>query len=387
MARRRRSGGYANAFAAVALLALAGCAVWRPVEVTDAWALYAKPDAEVDAATYALALAPAFEAVEQRMGPFERRVRVHAWDGDATDVALPGDGQVQDVPGLGSARVRAYHVRPGGNPFRPDGVFLGTTDVGTIAHELVHARLAENARDVPLWFEEGLASLWGDGVMFEGRWIVDGLACWPMRELREEELDDAELESILRLSAGDASDSRANLLVHFVGWAIVFDLAREDPGASWRTWLSTFERGARAEGRLAHARARMQRALSEEVEAGWLERLGADDPAVRLAAARGLWKLRSREAVDRLLDALPEETHPEVRYAMAINAFLAAPEMRLGRSRWMRIRDVALPVLREPGLPDDVEAEAAADFYRTLYGRRRRSSGESLAALNRYWEE
>lgn len=387
MSRNVRPGSASRAVLALALTALASCATWQPVEVTDAWTLYARPDAEVDAAGYALALAPAFEAVESRMGAFERRVRVHAWDGGATDVALPGDGQVQEVPGLGSARVRAYHVRPGGNPFRADGVFLGTTEVGTIAHELVHARLAEAARDVPLWFEEGLASLWGDGVMFEGRWIVDGLACWPLRELREEELSHAELESILRLRASDAPDSRANLLVHFVGWAIVFDLARENPDAHWREWLATFERGAQADGRSAHARARLQRALGEDVEAEWLERLTAPDPALRLAAARGLWKLRSRAAVDRLLAALPDETHPEVRYAMAINAFLAAPEMRLGRSRWMRIRDLALPVLREPGLPDEHEAEAAETFYRTLYGRRRRSSGESLAVLNRYWEE
>lgn len=382
-----RNGPGSRAAAALALLALTGCAVWRPVEVSESWTLYARSDAEVDAAGFQLALAPAFEAVESRMGPFERRVRVHAWDGGATDVALPGDGQVQEVPGLGSARVRAYHVRPGANPFRADGVFLGTTEVGTIAHELVHARLAESSPTVPLWFEEGLASLWGDGVMFEGRWVVDGLACWPLRELREEDLDDRELESILRLRASDAPDSRANLLVHFVGWAIVFDLAREAPAGSWREWLATFERGAAQEGRTAHARRRLEHTLESDVESDWLERLASPDPGVRLATARGLWKLRSRGAVDRLLAQLQDEQHPEVRYACAINAFLAAPEMRVGRSRWMRIRDLALPVLREPGLTDEREAEAADAFYRTLYGRRRRNAGESLAVLNRYWEE
>jgi hypothetical protein len=381
------NGPVSRALLALAAAALASCAVWRPVEVTDSWTLYARPDAEVDAAGYHLAIAPAFEAVEARMGPFEHHVRMHAWDGGATDVTLPGDGQVQEVPGLGSARVRAYHVRPGANPFRADGVFLGTTEVGTIAHELVHARLAESSLAVPLWFEEGLASLWGDGVMFEGRWVVDGLACWPLRELREEELDDGELESILRLRASDAPDSRANLLVHFVGWAIVFDLAREAPEASWREWLAAFERGAQADGRIAHARRRLERALESDVEADWLARLASPDPGQRLATARGLWKLRSRAAVDRLLEQLAGEQHPEVRYACAINAFLAAPEMRVGRSRWMRIRDLALPVLREPGLSDEREAEAAETFYRTLYGRRRRNSGESLAVLNRYWEE
>lgn len=376
-----------RALAALVLAGLASCATWQPVEVTDAWTLYARPDAEVDAAAFNLALAPAFEAVEERMGAFERRVRVHAWDGRATDVTLPGDGQVQEVPGLGSARVRAYHVRPGANPFQADGVFLGTTEVGTIAHELVHARLAESRTTVPLWFEEGLASLWGDGVMFDGRWTVDGLACWPLRELREEDLDDAELESLLRLRASDTTDGRANLLVHFVGWAIVFDLARHDPHADWRTWLATFQREAAREGLVRHARRRLQHTLERDVESAWLERLRDPDPGVRLAAARGLWKLRSLDAVDRLIEALPEETHPEVRYAFAMNAFLAAPEMRLGRSRWIRIRERALPVLRSPELPDEVEAEAAANFFRTLYGRRRRNSGDSLAALNRYWEE
>ena len=76
-----------------------------------------------------------------------------------------------------------------------------------------------------------------------------------------------------------------------------------------------------------------------------------------------------------------------MRYAFAMNAFLAAPEMRVGRSRWRRIRSLTLPVLRSPELPDEREAEAAANFFRTLYGRRRRNAGDTLAALNRYWEE
>lgn len=376
-----------RALSALVLAALASCASWQPVQVTDAWTLYARPDTAVDAAAFDLALAPAFEAVEARMGPFQRRVRVHAWDGDATDVTLPGDGHVQEVPGLGSARVRAYHVRPGANPFRSGGVFLGTTEVGTITHELVHARLAEFKTPVPLWFEEGLASLWGDGVLFDGRWTVDGLACWPLRELRDEDLDDVELASLLRLRASDATDGRANLLVHFVGWAIVFDLARRDPSGDWRTWLASFERGVRSEGLLVHARRRLERTLDRDVERAWLERLRDPDPALRLAVARGLWKLRSPSAVDRLLEALPDEPHPEVRYAFAMNAFLAASEMRVGRSRWMRIREHALPVLRSPELPDRLEAEAAEDFLRTLYGRRRRNAPDSLAALSRYWEE
>jgi hypothetical protein len=284
--------------------------------------------------------------------------------------------------------VRAFHVRGGANPFAADGVFLGTTEVGTVVHELVHARLAEERDDVPLWFEEGLASLLGDGAFFEGRWTVDGLACWPLRELRQQELSDADLERLLVLRPRDKPDPRDNLLVHFVGWAIVFDLAAERPDAGWRGWLATFRHGADIEGTAAHARRRLERTLRRGLEAEWLTRLEDPDPAVRLAAARGTWKLRSRTAVDLLLDALEHEEQTEVRYALALNAFLAAPETRLGRSRWLRISRGALPVLRQAELPDPDEAEAARAFYRTVWGGGRRGrSQDQLELLTRFWDE
>src|SRR5688572_2659713 len=166
--RRARSLGLA-----LGLVWAASCASWRAVEVTDSWTLYARPGVPVDPAAFGVALLPAFAAIESYMGPFKSRVRVHAWDGESAEVALPGHGEVQDVPGIGPARVRAFHVRSSANPFSADGVFLATTEVGTVVHELVHARLAEESRRVPLWFEEGLASLFGDGVLFEGTWVTD----------------------------------------------------------------------------------------------------------------------------------------------------------------------------------------------------------------------
>jgi len=372
----------------IALALPGGCASWRPVEVTDSWTLYAPPDREVDPAPYGRALEPAFAAVEERLGPFRQRVRVHAWSGEEAGVPLPGHTEVQEVPGIGPARVRAFHVRGGANPFATDGVFLGTTEVGTVVHELVHARLAEESGQVPLWFEEGLASLLGDGCLYEERWVADGLACWPLRELRQQELSDDDLLRLLALRARDQPDSRDNLLVHFVGWAIVFDLAEELPDADWRAWLQAFERGAAAEGTPAHARRRMERTLREGRELEWLERLESPDPAVRLAAARGTWKLRSRAALDLLLGALERESVPEVRYALALNVFLTSLETRLGRSRWMRIRSSALPVLRTAELEDPLDSEAARTFYRSLFGGGRRvRSQEQLELLTRYWDE
>src|SRR5688572_16267162 len=173
-------------FASVALAALTSlsgaCASWTPVHQNSAWTLFAKDGESVDVDRFGRALEPAFAAVESRMDPFERRVHVHAWDEAARPASEeppkgPGPGDLQVIPGIGPARVRAYHVKSGALLFQSSGVFLGTSDVGTAVHELVHARLAEMPARLPLWFEERLASLYGDGAYFEGRWVFDGLAC------------------------------------------------------------------------------------------------------------------------------------------------------------------------------------------------------------------
>jgi len=109
-------------------------------------------------------------------------------------------------------------------------VYAGVAEPGTAVHELVHARLAEEDPDLPLWFEEGLACLMGDGFLDQEHWIVDGLACWPMRELREQKLGDGDLARLLALKAEDSLSARDNVLIHFVGWAVVFDLYRESNG-------------------------------------------------------------------------------------------------------------------------------------------------------------
>jgi hypothetical protein len=394
VARGRPAGAAPRALAVLACAGLAGCAGWKPVRATAAWTLFAKDGAAIDVEHFDAALEPAFSAVEAHLGPFRGPVRIHAWDEEA-DPAWGGSGgaaRARDPAdeSLGGARVRAFHVRGGSTWFQSSGVFLGTADAGTAVHELVHARLAELDEPVPLWFEEGLASLLGDGALVEGAWTVDGLACWPLCELREGRLGDTELERLLAIEASDDYDARENLLVHFVGWAIVFDLRREDPGGSWRRWLASFRQGARLRGELAEVRRRLDRTLAWQTHLEWLNRLDLPDPAARFATAKGIWKLHSRSAVDRLLDRLELEEHPEVRFALALNCLLATGEMRLGQERWWRLRRLAFPILREPELADAREREAAEE----LYGALRDWSPASRAALQvaievlaRFWEE
>src|SRR5690606_18929346 len=146
-------------------------------------------------------------------------------------------------------------------------------------------------------------------------WVIDGLACWPWRELAGLHLSDEDLSRLLSIRAEHDHSVHENVLVHFVGWAIVFDLAREDGTLDWSAWLETFRA---APDPLAEARRRLQRTLDRDTPLEWLSRLEDPDPAVRLAAAKGTWKLRSRAAVVRLLEALRRELHPEVRVALAV---------------------------------------------------------------------
>ncbi|MBM3989777.1 MAG: hypothetical protein FJ298_02090 [Planctomycetes bacterium] len=371
---------------------LCGCAGWTPVLRDDSWTLFVRDGESVDIARFGEALEPAIAAVEERMGAFSRPVRVHALDPQSRDCAPrdgPATGELQMVPDIGPARVRAYHVRSGIFSLEPSGVFLATSDAATAVHELVHARIADLGLRLPLWFEEGLASYWGDGVAHGGRWHGDGLACWPLRELRDLEASDAELERWMKLEANDDYDSRDNLVAHFLGWAIVFDLAREHPDEGWRAWYERFEREARERGPIAAARARLERTLDRETERRWLDRLGFEDPGARMALAKGLWKLRSPEVVDRMLDALERELDPQVRVTLALNVLLASGETRLGRTRWNRVGNVALPALREGQLTDPREQEALGALYDSMrrWDSRGTRSRDALDLLSRLWEE
>lgn len=375
---------FRSALVLAAALSAASCASWKPVERFDGWTLYGEKGREVPAPEFAAAFAPAHAAIERTFGPFERDVRVHVLEDEHEDDEVGGDlDAVHDLPGIGRARVRAYHARGDALFGSPAGIYSTVADAGTAVHEFAHARLAEVAPDLPLWFEEGLACFLGDGFLDRDRWVIDGLACWPLRELRDLELDDAELARLLTMRPSEDEDVRENVLVHFVGWAIVFDLHRESGTFDWRGWA---DREARSMS-VAEARERISRTLSESTEAEWLKRLSDDDPAVRIAAAKGMWKLRSRKVVETLLDALEDEEDETTRVALAINVLAAAGEMRLSGRLSGRMWRACWPVVKNSELEDPVENAALAELHRSFRWRGGVDSQRALDGLKRFWAE
>jgi len=371
---------------------LPGCASqWQPIRHYEGWTLYEEPGGNVSVEAYEAAFEPAFVAVGELLGPFDDTVRVHAWHG-AVEMNFADKGElekgeepgVREIPGIGPTRIPAYHARGGGGWFGPSGVFIGVPDAGTAVHELVHARFAEASISLPLWFEEGVASLLGDGMLFEGEWQVDGLACWPLRELREQELTRADVTRLLRIKASDSTSAKDNALVHFLGWAIVFDLYRETGVIDWELWYEIFDH----EHAVNDAQHRLERTLGRDTALDWLDRLEHDDPAVRITAGHGTWKLRSRQVLDRLIEALEDEEHEIVKIGLAVNALAAAGEVRSSWRLWRRMQGTVFSALRRAELPDPGEQQAAHDLYQA-YRRRRsgRRSQDALSRLTRFWEE
>jgi hypothetical protein len=379
-----------SALAGLLVFSLASCASWRTVGEHEKWILCAEPGTKVDAEAYARAFDPAVVAVESAFGPFRERVCVHAVAEDSaasskgkSALGQPENLSTQVVPGIGLARVRAWHVRSTGPFGAPSGIYVGAPDAGTAAHELVHARLAELQNDLPLWLEEGLASIFGDGLLFGGRWVVDGLACWPLRELADQRIPDEELARLCSLRAGEDSDTRENVLAHFVGWAIVFDLMREGGRIEWNAWLARYGEGIAT----GEARERLERTLAASTVEAWLEHLADPRPEVRAATAKGLWKLRSEPVLRTLLDALEVEKDPEVRVVFSINALAAAGELPLQPELTSRVWRTVWPKLRRTELADGAENRALGELMRSFrYGARGASQGP-LEALRRLWAE
>jgi len=365
--------------AAATIFACGACTSWSRVETFPGWSLHAEHPSEIDVEAFQRAFDPAFDAVEHVFGPFRAPVRIHAFEDDD---GVSGVGAVQEVPGIGRARVRAYHTR-GEGPFGPAaGIYASSADPGTAVHELVHARIAELDPSLPLWFEEGLAGVLGDGYLDGDRWVVDGLACWPLRELRVRTPDDRELARLLAVRAERGTDLRENVLVHFVGWAIVFDLYREAGRIEWRDWAAR----SRTMG-IVEARDRLRRTLATETEVEWLKRLDDPDRGVRIATAKGVWKLRSEIVLRRLLERIGHEEDPEVRVALSINALAAAgerePPGRLAGRMWRTV----WPVLRRAELADPAEDAAVHTLLESFRWRGNRSSDDALEVLERFWAE
>jgi hypothetical protein len=189
---------------------------------------------------------------------------------------------VQDVPGIGPARVRAYHARGDELFGPPSGIFLAAPECGTAAHELVHARAAEENLELPLWLEEGVACLIGDGFLEGDRWVVDGLSCWPLRELQNQTLPDADLARILSPGASDPSSPRETCSRTSWGRRRLRSY-RVRAGSIGRAGASGTRRASRCPKRVsAHPHARPGHFLA------WMERLRDPRREVHLATAKGV---------------------------------------------------------------------------------------------------
>lgn len=371
--------------AAFVAFCAASCSTWSTVDVRRGWTLYGEPGRTIDAEAFRASFDPGFRAVEDVFGPFKETVRVHALEPREDGASKPTTelGLVREVPGIGRARVRAYHARGDGLFGPPTGIYADAPEAGTAVHELVHARVAEIAPDLPLWLEEGLACYLGDGFLDGDRWIGDGFACWHVRELREQRLPDKELDRVLKLAAADESSVRENVLVHFIGWAIVFDLRRESGSLDWQDWFKRYRRGIGRD----EARERIERSISVATETEWLARLQSPERDVRLATAKGLWKLRSIAAVTALLDALDHETDEEVKVALAINALAAGGDVRMPGTLRDRFWPTVWPVLRRGQLADPNEQAALKNLSSSYRRRAEMTSQQALEGLRRFWAE
>ena len=375
-----------------ALFLAAGCTTWEPAAESEGWSLYVQSGETVSIEEFHGAIQPAYEAVERTLGPFVNRVRVHAWNGGVEmeggnrgEITDDASEAIEHIPGIGPARVRAFHARGDGGPFSESGVFVGTAKVGIAVHELVHAHFAESNPELPLWFEEGLAMILGDGAMYDGEWIVDGLVCWPWAELRQEELTDEHLAHLLQIRSGDEHTVRDNVLVHFVGWAIAFDLYRELGRLDWRSMLERFRE---APDELAEARRRMEHTLAGNTPIVWLERLGDPLPAIRLAAVRGTWKLHSRAVRQIQMELLGKEDDPHVMASLAVNVVATTGEQPMAGEEREEMWRVVLPVLGDLTLPDEDETSALRTLYRAYrHGDGRYDTKAALGRLTRFWEE
>jgi hypothetical protein len=374
---------------ALAVIILGACGGWRRAQEFNGWTLYEMPGAAIEAAAFEAAFNPALVAVQAELGEFKRSVAVHAWDGSVriTDqgrehVQATEDRGVHEVPGIGPARIQAYHAR--GGAFSKSGVFIGAPDAGTAVHELVHARLAEKDQGLPLWFEEGVASILGDGAMYEGRWVTDGLACWPLRELREENLGRDEIKRLIAIQSTDHVSVRDNVLVHFLGWAVVFDFYREARSMEYSEWLAELGRGDPVD----EIHRRLQRTLNPASEHAWIKRLGDPDPGVRFATAKGLWKLRSRAVLDKLVDAMRREIDPQVRAGLAINALAAAGEISISWRHWRYLREAVGQAMQGVVMSDPLEQAALSKLMRSYSQKGEEQAAlDALRGLSRFWQE
>jgi hypothetical protein len=225
----------------------------------------------------------------------------------------------------------------------------------------------------------------GDGIERDGRWVMDGFSFWPWLELRADPPTDKELRELLSISAKETHSVRDNVLVHFIGWAILFDCLRECGGFEWELWLDEY---LNSEDPLSWARTRLDRTLEESTMLDWMLRVEGESPATRLATARGCWKLGDERVVKILLDQLEIEEDDEVKVCLVVNAMASMERGDLSSRVERRLWSTGLRALRNVTLPIKDEEEAAEELFRSYvrWGRRR-SRQRAFDRLERYWGE
>lgn len=375
----------------ILILTTVGCATWRTVGSYEGWTLHEESPGSVQEDLWRAQVEPAKAAVEAWLGPFQDSVQIHALAGPVR-LAEDGRGVVhaaeasQPVAGMHQTEVRGYHLQ-GTDPAQAGGIFVRDPSLPTLVHELVHARLAEGEDELPLWFEEGIACLLSDGLMFEEHWVRDGFSAWPWAELRARRPDGLELQSVLELDSMSTSSVRENVLAHLIGWALVFDLWRETRSDDWHTWRAAFD----WEHPVQDAQRRLNRVLSEPVPGEWLRaRLASSNRGVRLAALRGSWKLASPEVGAILLGALELEKDPEVQVALAVNLLASGGHVAADGSGLLHIHECARKTLSQSSLPTPSEALAVRTLVLALEDTAPGESaqaGAALEGLRRFWDE
>jgi hypothetical protein len=176
---------------------------------------------------------------------------------------------------------------------------------------------------------------------------------------------------------------RDNVLVHFVGWAIVFDLYRETGRIDWEAWRARFANGVD----VSEARMRLDRTLSRDTLLAWLERLSDPRREVRMATAKGLWKLRTPDIMRALLARLEVEDDAEVKVCLAINALAAAGASGPFDSMTGRMWRSVWPVLKRATLANETERDALRALFRSMRVRTRQTPQDQLQMLKRFWAE
>lgn len=373
-------------FTLLALAAL-GCAAWRTLAAYGSSPVFAAAPTDLTVVTEPVHLGAARAAVESWLGPFQGPVEIHL---SLEPAQLSADGRKivygANSKSTGARRegleVRGYHLSRRG-PTGGSGIFLHDPRPGTLIHEMVHARLAEESEDLPLWFEEGIACLLSDGLLFGGHWVRDGFSSWPWAELRQHRPSGIELAEILELKPQSTSSVQDNLLAHFVGWALVFDLWRETQSDDWRRWQTAFN----WDHPLQDAERRLNRVLGPGTPARWLRaRLASPITSVRLAALRGTWKLESSDVMAVLLGALELERDSEVRVALAVNILASVEAGTPPLATRLKIHEAARKALVRSSLPDPLEALAVQELVLALDDERRDAT-LVLKRLRRFWDE